>query len=76
MDLFETIGWRDRAAAFGEKATSYYSMNRLKYGDRLRALDGRMRKLTGDDRYDRILAGVSRTLGTIVGGKKTDKDIK
>jgi hypothetical protein len=35
-----------------------------------------MRKLTGDDRYDRILAGVTRTLGTIVGGKKVDKDIK
>jgi tetratricopeptide (TPR) repeat protein len=76
MDLFETIGWRDRAAAFGEKATSYYATNRLKYGDRLRALDERMRKLTGDDRYDRILAGVTRTLGTIVGGKKVEKDIK
>jgi tetratricopeptide (TPR) repeat protein len=76
MDLFETIGWKDRAVAFGERAALFYTANRLSYGDRLRGLDGRMRKLTGDDRYERILAGVSRTLGTIVGGKKSDKDIK
>ncbi len=76
MDLFETIGWKDRAVAFGERATLFYTANRVNYGDRLRALDGRMRKLTGDDRYDRILAGVSRTLGSLVGGKKSEKDIK
>jgi tetratricopeptide (TPR) repeat protein len=76
MDLFETIGWKDRAVAFGEKAALFYATNRLHYGDRLRAMDGRMRRLTGDDRYERILAGVSRTLGNIVGGKKPEKDIK
>ncbi|MCP4674012.1 MAG: hypothetical protein GY854_00520 [Deltaproteobacteria bacterium] len=72
MDLFETIGWKDKAMSIGEKAAHYYSENRLKYGDRLRNLDGRMRKLAGDERYDRVLDGISRRLGDILGGKDRD----
>ncbi|MDJ0764708.1 MAG: hypothetical protein QNJ97_17140 [Myxococcota bacterium] len=69
MDLFETIGWKDRALSIGEKAAQFYSENRLKYGDGLRNMDARIRKLAGE-RYERILSGVGRTLGDIVGGKQ------
>ena len=76
MDLFEAIGWKDKAVTFGEKAAQFYETNRLPHGDQLRKLDRRMRSLAGDDRYDRFLAGVSRTLGGLVGGgKKRDIDI-
>ncbi len=72
MDLFEAIGWKDKALSIGEKAAHYYLENRLKYGDRLRGLDSRMRKLAGDERYDRVLDGISRRLGDILGGKDRD----
>jgi len=72
MDLFEAIGWKDKALSIGEKAAHYYLDNRLKYGDRLRGLDSRMRKLAGDERYDRVLDGISRRLGDILGGKDRD----
>jgi tetratricopeptide (TPR) repeat protein len=75
IDLFETMGWRDRAIAFGTKAAEYYENNRLKYGDKLRGLDVRMRKLTGDERYEKILSGVSRKLGNLMGGKNSTKDV-
>ncbi|MCP4605461.1 MAG: hypothetical protein GY847_33905 [Proteobacteria bacterium] len=72
MDLFEMIGWKDKALSIGEKAVQYYSENRLRYGDRLLGLDSRMRKLAGDERYERILAGVGRKLGNLMGGKERD----
>jgi tetratricopeptide (TPR) repeat protein len=76
MDLFETIGWKDKAMRFGEQASLHYQTNRLKYGDSLRKVDMRVRKLAGDDRYERLLAGVSRTLGSLMGGKKAPKDVE
>ncbi len=72
MELFETIGWKDRALSIGEKAVQYYSENRLKYGDRLRSIDGRMRKLAGEERYERILSGLSRKLGDLLGGRERE----
>ncbi len=72
MDLFETIGWKDKAIAFGERAAQLYDTHRVKYGDKLRGLDARIRKLAGDERHERLIAGVGRRLGDLVGGKKRD----
>jgi tetratricopeptide (TPR) repeat protein len=72
MDLFSAIGWKDKALSIGEKAVQYYTDNRLKYGDKLRNVDARIRKLAGDDRYERILARVGRRLGDLMGGKGRD----
>lgn len=78
MELFETIGWREKALTFGEKAAQYYEKNRTKYGDRLRNLSPRIRKIAGDDRYDRFLQGLGRGIGNIVGGgvRNIDKETK
>lgn len=78
MELFETIGWKEKALVFGEKAAQYYEKNRSKYGDRLRNLSPRIRKIAGDDRYDRFLQGLGRSIGTIVGGgvRNIEKDPK
>lgn len=70
MDLFETIGWKDRALSFGHKARSFYEEHRVSYGGRLRALDAKLRRLTGEERRDRIVVGVGRKLGEVLGGKK------
>jgi tetratricopeptide (TPR) repeat protein len=69
MDLFETIGWRDKALSFGHKAKSFYEQHRASYGERLRSLDAKLRKLTGPERHDRIVEGVGRKLGEVLGGK-------
>jgi hypothetical protein len=70
MDLFETIGWKDRALAFGQRARSFYEEHRGSYGEKLRALDVKIRRLTGEERRDRIVEGVGRRLGEVLGGKK------
>jgi hypothetical protein len=70
MDLFETIGWKDRALAFGDRARSFYEEHRGSYGERLRTLDAKLRKITGEERRDRIVEGVGRRLGDMLGGKK------
>ncbi len=74
MDLFEAIGWKDNALSMGEKAVEYYTENRLRYGDRLKHIDARIRKMASDERYERIIARVGRKLGDIVGGKERDAD--
>ena len=70
MDLFETIGWRDKALTFGHRARSFYELHRVSYGGKLRALDAKLRRLTGEERRDRIVEGVGRKLGEVLGGKK------
>lgn len=74
MELFETIGWKDKAMSFGEKAAHVYENNRLKYGDKLKHLSPRLRKIAGDERYERFLAGLGRGLGNIMGGGVRDKE--
>jgi len=71
MDLFGTIGWRDQALNFGQKALGYYSEHRHGYGERLRGLDQKLRKLAGDDRHEKIIEGVSRALGDVFGRKRS-----
>ncbi len=73
MELFDTIGWKDKALSFGEKAAKFYEHNRLKYGDRLRILSPKIRAIAGDDRYDKLLDGLGRGLGSIIGGGVRDK---
>ena len=73
MELFETIGWKEKALAFGERAVNVYENNRIKYGDKLRNLSPRLRKIAGDERYERFLAGLGRGLGNIMGGGVRDK---
>ena len=70
MELFETIGWKDRAISFGQRARSFYEEHRSGYGERLRALDAKLRRLAGEQRHDRIVEGVGRKLGEVLGGKK------
>ena len=78
MELFETIGWKDKALSFGEKAAQYYDKHKNTYGDRLRTLSPKIRKIAGDDRYDRFLQGLGRGIGNIVGGgvRNTNKESK
>jgi tetratricopeptide (TPR) repeat protein len=75
MDLFNTIGWGEKASHFGEKAVQFYGENRLKYGDRLKALDSKLRSVAGRNRYERLLDGVGKKLGNIMGGKGGDSDL-
>ncbi|MDD5308485.1 MAG: hypothetical protein PHU25_14280 [Deltaproteobacteria bacterium] len=70
MELFETIGWKDRAAAIGARLAQHYSDNRSRYGERLRVLDKRIRRLAGDERYEKIVTGFGRRLGDILRGKE------
>lgn len=70
MDLFETIGWRDRALSIGERAAKFYSEHRGSYGEKLRVLNQRIRKLTGEERHDKMVEGVGRKLSEVLGGKK------
>ena len=70
MDLFETIGWKDRALAVGQRARSFYEEHRSPYGEKLRALDAKIRRITGEERRDRLVEGVGRRLGEVLGGKK------
>lgn len=74
MELFDTIGWKDKALSFGEKAAKFYENNRLKYGDRLRVLSPKIRAIAGDDRYERLLDGLGRGLGSLIGGGVREKD--
>ena len=78
MELFETIGWKEKALSFGEKAAQYYDSHKNKYGDRLRTLSPKIRKIAGDDRYERFLKGLGRGIGNIVGGgvRNTNKESK
>jgi len=68
MDLFETIGWRDRAVAVAGRAAKFYSEHRSSYGEKLRALDTRVRRMAGESRRGRLVDGVGRTLGRVLGG--------
>jgi hypothetical protein len=70
MDLFETMGWRGRAMEIGERAANFYSEHRSSYGEKLRALNARIRRLAGEERHERIVEGVGRKLGEVLGGKK------
>jgi len=69
MDLFETIGWKENALAFGERAVGFYNDHRESYGEKLLSLNTRIRKLAGADRHDKIVQGVGRKLGEVLGGK-------
>ena len=68
MELFDAIGWKEKALAFGERAAQYYEDNRIKYGDRLKGLSSRIRRMAGDERYDKFLSGLGRGLGSIMSG--------
>jgi tetratricopeptide (TPR) repeat protein len=68
MELFDAIGWKEKALSFGERAAQYYEDNRLKYGDRLKSISSRIRKIAGDERYDKFLSGVGRGIGSIMSG--------
>jgi tetratricopeptide (TPR) repeat protein len=70
MDLFETIGWKEKAAAIGARLAQHYGNNRSRYGEKLRVLDQRIRRLAGERRYEKIVTGVGRRLGDILGGKE------
>lgn len=70
MDLFETLGWRERAATIGMRAAMFYEQHKGSYGEKLRVLNRRIRKLAGETRHDRIVDGVGRRLGRVLGGKK------
>lgn len=70
MDLFETLGWRERAATVGLRAAKFYEEHKGSYGEKLRVLNRRIRKLAGSERHDRIVDGVGRKLGRVLGGKK------
>jgi tetratricopeptide (TPR) repeat protein len=72
MDLFETLGWRERAATVGLRAAKFYEEHKGSYGGKLRALNNRLRKLAGEARHDRIVDGVGRKLGQVLGGKKSE----
>jgi len=69
MDLFETIGWKEKALAFGGRARSFYEEHRGSTGEKLRALDAKLRRIAGDTRHDRLVEGVGRKLGEVLGGK-------
>lgn len=71
MDLFETMGWKDRALAVGERAARFYGEHRGKYGEKLRTLNIRIRKLAGEERHDKLVEGVGRKLGEVLGGNKS-----
>jgi hypothetical protein len=70
MDLFETLGWKEKAASIGEKAARFYAEHRGSYGEKLRTLDARLRKIAGEERHRRMVEGVGRKLGEVLGGKK------
>jgi len=70
MDLFETLGWRERAATVGLRAAKFYEEHKGSYGEKLRALNNRLRKLAGEARHDRLVDGVGRKLGAVLGGRK------
>jgi tetratricopeptide (TPR) repeat protein len=70
MDLFETLGWRDRAMSIGLSAAKFYEEHRSSYGQKLRGLNRRIRKLAGEERHEKIVSGVGRKLGEVLGGKK------
>lgn len=72
MDLFETIGWKERAREFGERAVNHYNEHRSTYAERLRHLDIRLRRLAGEDRHDRLLNGVGKKLGGLLSVKEWD----
>lgn len=72
MELFEAIGWRERAIAIGEKAVKYYDDHRHVYGGHLRGIDQRLRKLAGEERYEKVISGVAHTLGNLLGGKNKE----
>jgi hypothetical protein len=72
MDLFETMGWRGRAMEIGERAAKFYSEHRSSYGEKLLALNTRIRRLAGEQRHERIVEGVGRKLGEVLGGKNEE----
>jgi tetratricopeptide (TPR) repeat protein len=72
LDLFETMGLKDRALRIGQKAAAFYGEHKGSYGEKLLALDRRLRRLAGEQRRDRIVEGVGRKLGRVLGGRKTE----
>ncbi len=70
MDLFEAMGMKDKAISVGKRAAGFYGEHKASYGGKLRALNSRIRKLTGEGRHDRIVEGVGRRLGKVLGGKR------
>ncbi|HUT76549.1 MAG TPA: hypothetical protein VM285_02625 [Polyangia bacterium] len=72
LDLFETMGLKDRAISIGQKAAAFYGEHKSSYGEKLLALDRRLRKLAGEQRRDRIVGEVGRKLSQVLGGRKTE----
>ncbi len=70
MDLFEAVGMKDKAISVGKRAAMFYGEHKANYGGKLRSLNSRIRKLTGEGRHDRIVEGVGRKLGKVLGGKR------
>jgi tetratricopeptide (TPR) repeat protein len=73
LDLFETMGFRDRALVIGRKAAAFYEEHKGSYGEKLLALDRRLRKLAGDQRRDRLVGEVGRKLGRVLGGERNEE---
>jgi len=71
--LFETMGLRERALSVGQKAAAYYEEHKSSYGQKLLSLNRRLRKIAGDQRHERIVEGVGRRLGRVLGGRKEDE---
>jgi tetratricopeptide (TPR) repeat protein len=73
LDLFETMGLRDRALRIGQRAAAFYGEHKGHYGQKLLSLNRRLRKIAGDQRHERIVGGVGRKLGRVLGGRKEDE---
>lgn len=73
LDLFETMGLRDQALSIGQKAAVFYEEHKGHYGQKLLSLNRRLRKIAGDQRHERIVEGVGRKLGRVLGGRKEDE---
>ncbi|MBN2803168.1 MAG: hypothetical protein JXR91_08740 [Deltaproteobacteria bacterium] len=69
IELFDKIGLKGRALSVGESAVAFYDDHKGTYGEKLKSLDKRLRKLAGDEKHDKIVNEIGIKIRKIINKK-------
>jgi len=69
VELFEKVGLRDRALSVCESAVDFYEHHRQGYGEKLRFMDSRIRRIAGDEKHDRMVRELGRRIKSVLDDK-------
>jgi tetratricopeptide (TPR) repeat protein len=66
IDLFDKIGLKEKAMSIAKTASVFYETNKGAYGEKIRALDSRFRRMTGEDRHDKLVEEMGKKLSKLL----------